>query len=73
MADTKIDDTPYIEERKNPLIQAKANRPLSGKTLSLEPKPVPLLKKPNRPYRVRNLLDDTETSDTLHYQADVSL
>ena len=84
-AKTSLSDVPkdvdatFVEELK-PVVKKKLAKTMSKPKSRLERKasaPVevvspPVPKRINKPYRVRNLLDGTQTTDTLHYKADVS-
>ena len=72
-------DVTFVEELK-PVVKKTLSKTMSKPKSRLERKasaPVevvspPVPKRINKPYRVRNLLDGTQTADTLHYKADVS-
>ena len=72
-------DATFVEELK-PVVKKTLSKTMSKTKSRLEKKasaPVevvspPVPKRINKPYRVRNLLDGTQTADTLHYKADVS-
>ena len=72
-------DATFVEELK-PVVKKTLSKTMSKPKSRLERKasaPVevvspPIPKRINKPYRVRNLLDGTQTADTLHYKADVS-
>ena len=72
-------DATFVEKLK-PVVKNTLSKAMSKPKSRLERKasaPVevvspPVPKRINKPYRVRNLLDGTQTADTLHYKADVS-
>ena len=84
-AKTSLSDVPkdadatFVEELK-PVAKKTLSKAMSKPKSRLERQasaPVevvspPVPKRINKPYRIRNLLDDTQTTDTLHYKADVS-